>query len=132
MSSSYGSHADGRAGRLDRRARFASPGESLLRISVPPGTPREAEVAIERLIELTSILARRAAQLQQALDTRVVIEQAKGILAERYRTDVDAAFGMLRRGARSNRVRLHDLADRVVASPQTPAELSPERIARQP
>jgi AmiR/NasT family two-component response regulator len=53
-----------------------------------------------------------------------VIEQAKGILAERYGTDVDSAFRLLRRGARSNRMRLRDLASRVVASPETPAELS--------
>jgi hypothetical protein len=57
------------------------------------GTPVEAERAIERLLELTSVLARRAAQLQEALDSRIIIEQAKGILAERYRIDVEDASG---------------------------------------
>jgi AmiR/NasT family two-component response regulator len=85
--------------------------------------PTEADVAISRLVELTAILARRAGQLQRALDSRVVIEQAKGILAERYGVGVNEAFRMLRRGARSNRIPLHELAARVVASPSTPPEI---------
>jgi AmiR/NasT family two-component response regulator len=94
-----------------------------MRIAVPPGTPDEAHAAIQRLVELTSILARRSAQLQEALDSRIAIEQAKGILAERYGVELDKAFQILRRGARSNRLRLHDLAQRVVESPHTPREL---------
>jgi len=123
MSSIDVSQSDGDS-RAVRGSRFSSPAESLLRISVPPGTPPEAEAAIVRLLELTSILARRAAQLQEALDSRIVIEQAKGILAERFGTDIDAAFRLLRRGAGSNRIKLHELAERVVASPETPAELT--------
>jgi hypothetical protein len=123
MSSIDVSSADG-DGRAVRGPRFSSPAESLLRISVPPGTPPEAETAIVRLLELTTILARRAAQLQEALDSRIAIEQAKGILAERFGTDVDAAFRLLRRGARSNRLKLRELAERVVSSPETPSELT--------
>ena len=113
--------SNGRSSRVDGRA-FTGPAENLLQIAVPPGTPIETERAIERLLELTSVLARRASQLQEALDTRIVIEQAKGILAERYGIEVDDAFRVLRRAARSNRVRIHDLAARVVASRETPAE----------
>jgi ANTAR domain len=105
-------------------SRSNGPGADLLRIALPSGTPEEARVAVERLVEMTSILARRSAQLQEALDSRVVIEQAKGIIAERYSVDMDKAFQLLRRAARSNRMLLHDLARRVVHSPQTPPELS--------
>ena len=113
---------NGRARRAPGRP-FTVAGESLLRVGVPPGTPAEAQAAIERLLELTTILARRAAQLQEALDSRIVIEQAKGVLCERYALEADKAFQILRRGARSNRMRIHDLAARVVASRETPPEL---------
>ncbi|MFF1379750.1 GAF and ANTAR domain-containing protein [Streptomyces sp. NPDC058308] len=48
----------------------------------------------------------RRAQMHAALTSRVVIEQAKGILAEHWNTDVDTAFGALRRHARSHRLGL--------------------------
>ena len=53
-------------------------------------------------------------QLQTALDTRIVIEQAKGILAERWHTTIDDAFTILRNHARSHRLRLTDLAGQVI------------------
>jgi GAF domain-containing protein len=53
-------------------------------------------------------------QLQRALETRVVIEQAKGILAGEYTIGLDAAFEILRTHARSQQVRLHHVADGVV------------------
>ena len=55
-----------------------------------------------------------AAQLQQALDSRVVIEQAKGRLAERHEISPHDAFQRLRDRARSDRVRVHDVAQGVV------------------
>lgn len=50
------------------------------------------------------------AQLQGALSSRVVIEQAKGVVAERARIGVDAAFARLRAHARSQNRRLSDVA----------------------
>ena len=62
----------------------------------------------------------RAEQLQQALETRVVIEQAKGILSERFGLGVEGAFGLLRHAARRNRIKLHVLARAVVEHEETP------------
>jgi AmiR/NasT family two-component response regulator len=84
----------------------------------------------ERLAGLVAALADENANLQRALDTRIVIEQAKGVLAERFGLDVHAAFDVLRMSARSNRIRLRDLATRVVESRQTPPEIEQTRLAR--
>jgi GAF domain-containing protein len=59
--------------------------------------------------------SRLASQLQRALDTRVVIEQAKGVLAERHGEPLTAAFERLRRHARSNHLTVRDVAARVLA-----------------
>lgn len=53
-------------------------------------------------------------QLQGALNSRVVLEQAKGVLAQQLGTTPDAAFELLRRRARSEQVRLADLARAIV------------------
>jgi GAF domain-containing protein len=58
--------------------------------------------------------ARLAEQLQHALNSRVVIEQAKGILAERRGVNMDAAFDELRRHARNSNTKLSDYARVVV------------------
>lgn len=55
-----------------------------------------------------------ATQLQHALDSRVVIEQAKGILAERHGLGTAAAFERLRRHARNNGRKVHDVARAIV------------------
>lgn len=64
------------------------------------------------------------AQLEHALSSRIVIEQAKGVLAERLETSVDEAFELLRRSARNARTNLHELAARVVDEPQTPGDVA--------
>ncbi|MEU7224387.1 GAF and ANTAR domain-containing protein [Streptomyces chrestomyceticus] len=53
------------------------------------------------------------AQLKAALSSRIVIEQAKGILAERWNTDFDTAFGALRRHARAHQLRLTEMCRQV-------------------
>jgi AmiR/NasT family two-component response regulator len=66
-------------------------------------------------LELHHALRRENDQLRTALATRIVIEQAKGMLAERLDVDVDEAFERLRREARNRRMKLHVLAAAVVA-----------------
>jgi GAF domain-containing protein len=60
--------------------------------------------------------AQVAEQLQGALDSRIVIEQAKGVLAERDKITMDEAFLRLRQAARSSNRRLSDMARDVVTS----------------
>ena len=55
-------------------------------------------------------------ELQGALDSRVIIEQAKGVLAERSGITLDTAFEILRRRARSQRRKLHEVCAETVAS----------------
>ena len=73
-------------------------------------------------IATIAILQQRAAQrgndlnehLQTALNSRIVIEQAKGVLAEREGIDVDEAFERLRRRARSTSTPISQIARDVV------------------
>lgn len=54
-------------------------------------------------------------RLQEALDSRIVIEQAKGALAAERGISVDAAFEILRRHARSHSATLRSVAEAVVS-----------------
>lgn len=66
----------------------------------------------ERSIRETHILNE---QLQRALESRVLIEQAKGVLAAVGSLDMDQAFTTLRDYARSHHMTLRDVAERVAA-----------------
>jgi GAF domain-containing protein len=57
---------------------------------------------------------RTTAQLQHALDSRVLVEQAKGILAERHGIATAAAFERLRAHARERNSKVHDVAQAVI------------------
>lgn len=61
----------------------------------------------ERSIRRKDVLAE---QLQLALNSRVLIEQAKGVLSERLGVDMDGAFAALRGHSRSHNLELADLA----------------------
>jgi GAF domain-containing protein len=75
-----------------------------------------ADMATGYVLNAGTLSAQRdlAAQLQRALDSRVLIEQAKGILAERHGTDTATAFDRLRSHARSTNAKIHDAAAAVV------------------
>lgn len=72
-----------------------------------------------------------ADQLQAALNSRLIIEQAKGVLAEREGVDMSAAFERLRRYARGTGRRLSEVAAAVVSGDLTSAEMqSPGKTPR--
>jgi transcriptional regulator with GAF, ATPase, and Fis domain len=54
------------------------------------------------------------ARLSQALESRIVIEQAKGVLAERAHLSMEAAFSAMRTRARNHNEKLIDVARRVI------------------
>ena len=66
-----------------------------------------------------------AEQLQEALNSRVVIEQAKGALAQIHSCNPDEAFNLLRHYARGKGLRLTDVAHQVTANPHTLPGLIP-------
>jgi hypothetical protein len=68
----------------------------------------------QRSLNRTSLLAE---DLQRALNTRIVLEQAKGILSERGGIALDEAFRLLRSYSRSNNQKLSDVASEVVGPP---------------
>ena len=76
-----------------------------------------ADVAVSYIlsVRMHEESSRLASQLQRALDTRVVIEQAKGVLAERHGVTMSDAFERLRRHARSNNMTVRDVAADVLA-----------------
>ena len=91
----------------------------------PGAAPSEADLDLTRALAHVATIAlvqskavRDAqlltSQLQEALDSRVVIEQAKGMLAEQGATDMDEAFARLRRHARATSTMLTEAARSVV------------------
>ena len=109
---------------LPMRLRGASIG-ALNLFRTAPGPMRDADVAAAQAfadIATIAILQHRAAveaqrvneQLSQALNSRIVIEQAKGMVAERASIEVAEAFDRLRQYARSHNLRLSDVAASVV------------------
>jgi GAF domain-containing protein len=90
-----------------------------------PGDLREADVsAAQALADVATIaiLQHRATleaqvvndQLNHALNSRIVIEQAKGMVAERLGVNMEQAFTTLRSHARNHNLRLVDVAQGVI------------------
>lgn len=76
-------------------------------------------------------LAVTVAQLEHALTSRVIVEQAIGVLAERHRLRPRDAFDLLRKAARSRGRRVTEIAQDVVTSTANPLLQLPEELARQ-
>jgi len=90
-----------------------------------PGEMSAADVDVAQAfadVATIAILQHRAAteahalneQLHRALNTRIVIEQAKGMIAERQGLDMEQAFATLRNHARNHNVLLADVAADVI------------------
>jgi transcriptional regulator with GAF, ATPase, and Fis domain len=77
-------------------------------------------ILAQRSVQQAELLS---AQLQNALNSRVTIEQAKGVLAERRQITVDAAFNLLRAYARDHNLHLSELARQVADGTSTAIDL---------
>jgi AmiR/NasT family two-component response regulator len=64
-------------------------------------------------------------QLNSALNSRIVVEQAKGMLAERRGLDIESAFKLLRNHARNHNELLADVARSVIDGSLGAAALDP-------
>jgi GAF domain-containing protein len=76
------------------------------------------------------VKGRLAAQLQAALDRRMLIEQAKGILMAKEGIDAATAFECLRAAARSSRRRMVDVANDLIAGRTLPKPRPPRDADR--
>ena len=84
---------------------------------------------LEQLTRHADAQERRASELQSALESRVVIEQAVGMLAERFDLSVADGFDLLRRAARDSRRQLRSLATELTQSrATTPVEITAARM----
>jgi AmiR/NasT family two-component response regulator len=92
---------------------------------IEPGEMRQADVAAAQAmadVATIALLQHRAAletqvlneQLNHALNSRIVIEQAKGIIAEREGLNMEQAFSTLRNHARYHNLRLVDVAHDII------------------
>ncbi|MDQ6642425.1 MAG: GAF and ANTAR domain-containing protein [Actinomycetota bacterium] len=81
-----------------------------------------ADVATIAIIQERAIAAAETLtqQLQGALNSRVVIEQAKGVIARSRGVDVEVAFSVLRSHARRQHLRLTDLAHEIATGRTDP------------
>jgi GAF domain-containing protein len=76
-------------------------------------------LAVERA-EATTRTAEDFAHLRTAMLSRAVIEQAKGVLLERYKITEDQAFTLLTHASQNTNVKLRDVADQLVRTGALP------------
>ncbi|MEA3216188.1 MAG: hypothetical protein QOJ19_2344 [Acidimicrobiia bacterium] len=90
-----------------------------------------ADIATIAILQHRATLEAQAVndQLNSALNSRVVIEQAKGMLAERLGLDMEHAFATLRAHARNHNLRLVDLAGAVIEGTMPATSLDQPRPA---
>ena len=93
-----------------------------------------ADVATIAILQHRAVAEAQAVndQLNHALNSRVVIEQAKGMVAERSGLDMEQSFLRLRAYARSRNLRLADVACSVIDGSLGNESLDPKVTRRQP
>jgi GAF domain-containing protein len=93
--------------------------------NISPGKMAENDIVAAQAfadVATIAVLQHRAAiearvikdQLNFALNSRIIIEQAKGVIAERENLDMNASFSRLRTYARENNLRLIDVAQEII------------------
>src|ERR1700744_4639632 len=102
-------------------------GEGGLRVGQALADVATIGLLQERSLRHQEVLAE---QLQGALNSRVAIEQAKGVLAERLGLDMGQAFELLRSQARVQNRRLAELAAAVAAGSENVADWADTRRSR--
>jgi AmiR/NasT family two-component response regulator len=86
--------------------------------------PAQIASEMDRLVVYADAQERKVSQLQAALDSRVIIEQAIGILAERFDLPFEDAFEVLRAAARNSRREVRAVAEELRAFRETPLAIS--------
>ena len=101
-----------------------------------PPAPRRSNTGPLPAVDVTNEpqeaerLAVTVAQLEHALASRVRVEQAIGVLAERHRLRPREAFDLLRQAARSRGSRVTEMAQDVVESAANPLLRLPDELSR--
>jgi GAF domain-containing protein len=101
--------------------------DAILAAADVDGAQALADVATIAILQSRAALEAQRVneQLQNALNSRVVIEQAKGMVAERLGLDMERAFTVLRHHARQHNLRLVDLARDVIDGHLSATRLDP-------
>jgi hypothetical protein len=106
-----------RDGAAYTRVSHSPPRSVPLDPSAPNGTNSAngaANGAADRAEREIAVLRRENDRLRQTIESRAVIEQAKGALILRYGLDDGAAFAVLSRWSQNSNVKLHTIADTLI------------------
>jgi hypothetical protein len=101
-------------------AQSPPPQDIDLRISQALADIATIGILQQRAVHRSALLAD---QLQRALSSRIVIEQAKGVLAEHAKLTMDLAFAALRKHARDHNLKLSELAAAISRGDLPPDEV---------
>jgi GAF domain-containing protein len=96
---------------------YATEPHALARVALPVAEDVASWIALAvGNAEAAARTAEDLAGLRTAMKSRAVIEQAKGVLIERYRLTEDQAFAVLIRLSQDNNVKVRDIADHLVST----------------